>query len=142
MIPPCLTLSNIRYVSRVKWSNPRKRVAPSPTFWCSSYWKGNLLVAFDYSHQLYFVYLLVWIILYNKPDIFTIFFLMGRTYFPSIFHHLTKEMSAEIYKKKWYSKVILLPSLEVYGVMIIILGNGYGSSSSNSGQSYQHFTSH
>ena len=25
VIPPCLKLSNIRYVSRVKWSNPGKR---------------------------------------------------------------------------------------------------------------------
>ena len=40
MIPPCLTLSNIRYTSRVKWSNCGKGVAPSPTPWCSSYWKG------------------------------------------------------------------------------------------------------
>ena len=43
LIPPCLTLSNIRYVSRVKWSNPRKGVVPSPTPRCSSYWKGSLL---------------------------------------------------------------------------------------------------
>ena len=28
---PCLTLSHIRYVSRVKWSNPGKGVAPSWT---------------------------------------------------------------------------------------------------------------
>ena len=28
LIPLCLTLSIIRYVSRVKWSNPRKGVAP------------------------------------------------------------------------------------------------------------------
>ena len=37
IVPPCLTLSNIRYVSRVKWSNPGKRAAPSPTSRCSSY---------------------------------------------------------------------------------------------------------
>ena len=37
LIPPCLTLSIIRYVSRVKWSNPGKGVAPSPTPRCSSY---------------------------------------------------------------------------------------------------------
>ena len=37
LIPPCLTLSNIRYVSRVKWSNPGKGEAPSPTPRCSSY---------------------------------------------------------------------------------------------------------
>ena len=37
LIPPCLTLSIIRYVSRVKRSNPRKGVAPSSTSQCSSY---------------------------------------------------------------------------------------------------------
>ena len=37
LIPPWLTLSNIRYISRVKWSNPGKGVASSPTPWCNSY---------------------------------------------------------------------------------------------------------
>ena len=31
LIPPCLTLGNISYISRVKWSNPGKGVAPSST---------------------------------------------------------------------------------------------------------------
>ena len=53
LIPPCLTLSNIRYVSRVKWSNPGKRVAPSSPLYCSSYWKGSFTVALDYGCQLY-----------------------------------------------------------------------------------------
>ena len=35
LMPPCLTHSIIRYGSRVKWSNPGKGVAPSPTPWCS-----------------------------------------------------------------------------------------------------------
>ena len=52
-MPPCLTLSIIRYESRVKWSNPGKGVAPSPTPWCSSSRKGSLLVTLDYSRQLY-----------------------------------------------------------------------------------------
>ena len=30
-------LLNIKYVSRVKWSNPEKGVPPSPTSWWSSY---------------------------------------------------------------------------------------------------------
>ena len=51
LIPPCLILSNIRYVSRVKWSNPGKGVAPSPTPGCGSYWKGSLLVTLDYGRQ-------------------------------------------------------------------------------------------
>ena len=55
LIPPCLTLHNIRYISRVKWSNPEKGVAPSPTPQFSSYWKGSLLVTLDYNRQLYFI---------------------------------------------------------------------------------------
>ena len=29
-IPPCLTLSYIRYVSRVKWSNPKEKSCALP----------------------------------------------------------------------------------------------------------------
>ena len=57
LTPPYLTLSSIRYVSRVKRNNPGNGVAPSPTPRCSSYWKWNLLVALDYSRQFY---LLLW----------------------------------------------------------------------------------
>ena len=53
LIPPCLTLSIIRYLPRVEWSNLGKGVAPSSTPWCSSYWKESLQVALNYSHQLY-----------------------------------------------------------------------------------------
>ena len=35
LMPPCLTLRIIRYGSRVKWSNPGKGVAPTPTPRCS-----------------------------------------------------------------------------------------------------------
>ena len=42
LIHPCLTLSIIRYVSRVKWSTPGKGVALFlPPRYCS-YWKGTL----------------------------------------------------------------------------------------------------
>ena len=54
LILPCLTLSNIRYVSRVKSRNPGKGVAPSITPQCSSDWKGSLRVDLDYGCQLYF----------------------------------------------------------------------------------------
>ena len=55
LILPCLILSNIKYASRVKWSNSGKGVAPSPTPWCCSYLKGNLSVTLDYGRQLYFI---------------------------------------------------------------------------------------
>ena len=61
LIPPCLTLSNIRYISRVKWSHTGKGVAPSPTFRCSSYWPSGCL---DYGHQLYFIYIYIYIYWY------------------------------------------------------------------------------
>ena len=53
LIPSCLTFSVISYVSRVKCSNPRKGVAPSPKPRGSSYWKGSLRVTLDYGRQLY-----------------------------------------------------------------------------------------
>ena len=37
LIHLCLTLRIIRYVSRIKWSNPEKGVALFPTPRCSSY---------------------------------------------------------------------------------------------------------
>ena len=39
LMPPCLTISVIRYRSRVKWNNPGKGVVPSLIPWCSSYRK-------------------------------------------------------------------------------------------------------
>ena len=47
LILPCLTLSIMMYGSRVKWSNPVKGVAPSPTAQCCSNWKGSLQVTLD-----------------------------------------------------------------------------------------------
>ena len=48
MVLPCLTLSIIRYRSRLKWSNPGKGAGPFPTPWCCSYRKGRLRVTLDY----------------------------------------------------------------------------------------------
>ena len=44
-----------RYKVRIKskWSNPGKRVAPSSTPRCSSYWKASLGVIFDNSRTIY-----------------------------------------------------------------------------------------
>ena len=57
LIPPCLTLSIIRYISKVKWSNPGEGVVPSTRPQCSSYWKGSFRVALDYSRQIYLSYM-------------------------------------------------------------------------------------
>ena len=59
LMPPYLTLSIIRYGSRLKWSIPGKGLAPSPTPWWSCYWKGALQISLDYSHQLYFIYIYI-----------------------------------------------------------------------------------
>ena len=62
---PCLTLSIISYGSRVKWSNPGKGVAPSPTHWCCSYRKESLRVTLDYGRQLY-LFIYIYIYIYNS----------------------------------------------------------------------------
>ena len=47
LMPPCITLSIIRYGSGVKWSNTRKGITPSPTPTCSSYRKVRLRITLD-----------------------------------------------------------------------------------------------
>ena len=48
-----LNTQHYKVLSRVKWSNPGKGVAPSPKLRCSSYRKGSLRVTLDYGRQLY-----------------------------------------------------------------------------------------
>ena len=52
LIPHCLKVSIVRYVSKVKWSNPGKGVP-----WRSSYWKRSLWITLTYSRQLRFTLL-------------------------------------------------------------------------------------
>ena len=78
LIPPRLTLSNIRYVSRVKWRNPGKGVAPPPTPRCSNYWKRSLLVALDFGRQLYFyIYIYIYMIIIENWKCHKTFFQIG-----------------------------------------------------------------
>ena len=58
LIPPCLTHSIIRYVSRVKWSNPGKGVAPSPTPRVAAIEKGAFGSPSTKGRQLYLLYYL------------------------------------------------------------------------------------
>ena len=47
-------LNTQQYKVRIKGKVEQSRERSSaPTPWCSSYWKGNLLVALDYSRQIY-----------------------------------------------------------------------------------------
>ena len=55
-----LNTQQIRYVSRVKCSNPGKGVAPSPIPLCSSYWKGSLLITLNYGCQLLLTYFVIY----------------------------------------------------------------------------------
>ena len=77
LIPPCLPLGNIRHVLRVKWSNPGKVVAPSPTPRCGSYWKGSLLVTLDYGRQILnrLISLVCWVLARGPGDLGSI---LGR----------------------------------------------------------------
>ena len=112
-MPPCLTLSIIRYGSKVKWSNPGKRVAPSPTHWSSSYWKGSLRAPLDYGRQLY-IYIYIYIYIYSafpigKQDITTLHIGNLKT--------VQKETldSCDISfanKKRWTPNSYLLPSIK------------------------------
>ena len=86
LIPPCLTLSIIRYGSRVKWSILGKRVVPSPTSWSSGYSKRSLLVALDSSCQLYFT-TIIYIYIYIYIHIYLIFSASAMNVFIQAFHN-------------------------------------------------------
>ena len=64
-----LTLSLIRYLSKVKWSISGKEIAPSSTPRCSSYWKRAFRVAHVYGCQIYFYFYLqlVWLRSFPVP---------------------------------------------------------------------------
>ena len=51
LMPPHLTLNTIRYVSRVKWSNPGKGVVLSFTPWYSRYWSFSIYFTFTYIYN-------------------------------------------------------------------------------------------
>ena len=55
MVLDASLLNTQHYKVRIKdkKSNPVKRVAPSPTPWCSSYWKGSPQVSFQYGRPIY-----------------------------------------------------------------------------------------
>ena len=57
-------LNTQHYKVRIKGKveQSREGEAPSPTPWCSSYWKGSLRVTLDYGRQLYFT---LWIQLFS-----------------------------------------------------------------------------
>ena len=55
-----------KVLSRVKWINPGKGVAPSPTPQCGRYWKGSLLVAINWGSQL---------LLLRRQDVYFLSFL-------------------------------------------------------------------
>ena len=77
-----VTLSIIRYISRVKWRNSGKGVAPSPTLRCSSYWKRSFRVTLDYSRQLYLLYLLYdWLFRLNHHIAYIYYFLRLMNFF-------------------------------------------------------------
>ena len=84
LIPPCLILSYMRYVLRVKWSNPERGVALSPTPRCSSYWKESLLVVLDYCHQLYLSFSYLYTFLPSRFKLLT----KASSFFSFTLYHL------------------------------------------------------
>ena len=70
--PYSLNTQQYKVHIKVKWSNSGKGVVPFPTFRCSSYWKGSLLVALNYGHQLY--------LLFGKKKIEKNFFIIEKSF--------------------------------------------------------------
>ena len=62
MVLDASLLNTQHYKVRVKWNNPVKGVAPSPTPWCSGYKKESLRVTLEYgSHLSYFLLIAIYL---------------------------------------------------------------------------------
>ena len=143
LMPPSLTLSIIRYGSRVKWRNPGKWVASFLTPWCSNYRKGSFWVTLDYGRQLY---------LYRLSSFYIL--VLGTCFGLYVFFRrfrMTKLSSGcSFYCKDYFDWLlwfclIKLSSLNqskggARGVMVIVVGNGHSDTSSNPGRDWLHFT--
>ena len=106
LMPPCLTLSIIRYGSRVRVEQSREGVAPSPTYWCSSYRKGSLQVTLDYGRQL-----ILHILLLKCPHIQIAFWnspvLVGCIIIADVAVHFPEILRIGLSSHKMYSNNIL-----------------------------------
>ena len=131
LIPPCLTLSIIRYGSRVKWSNPWKGAAASS--WCSSYRKGNLRVALDYSRQLYVFFTTLKKVLKKPIE-------KGKVVLKTEGHG----QWVNCFGRVSFCEVVGMQLHLFYfggarGVMVIVVGNGHGDTSSNPERDWLYF---
>ena len=77
----CLTLSIIRYGSRVKRCNPGNGVAPSPTPWCSSYRKGSpstMVANFTYINT--YIFICIYTLLFTDTHIYLYIYIYIHSY--------------------------------------------------------------
>ena len=76
-----LNTQNYKVWIKGKWNNLKKGVAPSPTLWCSSYWKRSLWVALltCVSIQLRLYHFLAWF----QPTIVELLVIPGE-----VLHHI------------------------------------------------------
>ena len=93
-MPPCLTLSIIRYGSRVKWRNQGKGVVPSPTTWCSSYRKGSLRIPPRLWSPTLLIYIYIYICMYIYVCIYIYIYIYTYIY---IYIHIYIHMYIYIY---------------------------------------------
>ena len=97
---PCSTLSSIKYVWSVKWRNPGKGVAPSPTPPCISYWKGSLRIALDNGCQIYlyiYIYIYIYIVTWYATERKEVRFNFPS---PSVFELTVLRLTAEAVGKR------------------------------------------
>ena len=71
MIPPCLTLSNIRYILRVKWSNPGEELCPPLhlgviTIEKGAFWSLSTTVAKFTRHICMYIYMFIYIVIHRQ----------------------------------------------------------------------------
>ena len=115
LIPPCLTLSNIRSVLRVKWSNSGKGVAPSRYLGVVAIEKGAFWSPSTKVVNFTYIYIYIYIYIYREREREEILKPQKTCFYYSEIIKLYIQIRNWIYKKVTLIplKYILLPSFEL-----------------------------
>ena len=118
MIPSCLTLINIRYVSRVKWSNPEKGVVAHPLYLGvvaiekGAFWSPSTTIA-------NFTYLLITI-----PHIRFQVLLSNADNSIQLYSFICTQLNGCSFRKFWNSSIWLLDETLTVTISLVQIGPG------------------
>ena len=95
-----LSTQYCKVLSRVKWSNPGKEVAPTVTHRCCSYWQGGFRVTLNNGRQL-FLYIYIYIYVVHSIRFQTFLYRYLKFQYVIAIHLMKFQYVIAIYLMRW-----------------------------------------